>query len=247
MQFQLKYFRKKDLFFTILLVISLFSLVMTYSEKLSSMYKLTSAILAIFSSGYLANQNRSGDTVDKINGAKPLWEFLKVNSEIEYFSLDKNNSHLDKVRYYSLIVDGNDNIKSINKLNDKYKLKKKYSSELNANNEILNFYFSPNAVVESDKQYNIKDEFFNKSKNKAPVFKTLSKKQEDKNYRLINIIKATTMYDNITYFFEGDGLSGGLTLIGKKYKPYSGNWGSWCTKRKNIKTAKDYLKQLGIK
>lgn len=196
--------------------------------------------LAILMPIFTFLNNKGNALAEKIDGVKPVWKFLSVDSEIEYFSLDRSKSVVDNVRYYSLIVDDHDNIQSINKLDSSVVSSIKEKSSLNSNGELRDFYFSDNAIAESEKFYKLRvSPFFSKTNKKSKQLKKPIFISETKVFKKLNIIKATTIYGDDTYFFEGDGLSGGLTKINGKYKPYSGNW-----KHKDIKRAKKYLKNL---
>lgn len=198
------------------------------------------AILAILIPIFTFLINKGNALAEKIDGVKPVWKFSSVDSEIEYFSLDRSKSFVDNVRYYSLIVDDKHNIQSINKLNKSVMPSVKDKSNLNKNDELRQFYFSDNAIAKSEEIYQLNlSPFFNEDNTQSkpqakPIFIS-----EDTSSKKLNIIKATTIYGDDTYFFEGDGLSGGITKINGKYKPYSGNW-----KHKDIKRATNYLDQL---
>lgn len=203
--------------------------------------------LAILMPIFTFLNNKGNALAEKIDGVKPVWKFLSVDSEIEYFSLDRSKSVVDNVRYYSLIVDDHDNIQSINKLNKSVMPSVKDKINLNKSDELRQFYFSDNAIVKSEEIYqlNLSPLFNEHDPQSKPQAKTIFISETD-GLKKLNIIKATTIYGDDTYFFESGELSGGLTKmtgiltkINGEYKSYSGNW-----KHKDIKRAKNYLDQL---
>lgn len=243
LKFQLKNLKLEQWRTGIIFLILVIFLLINNKEKLG-VGSILSVLISLISAKFLFLQNKYSDTVDKINGVKPIWKILAVDSEVEYFSLDKSKSVLDNIRYYSLIVNDQHKIESINKLNTKCEVKKEYQDELNEKNEIIDFYFSSNAVVESEKQYNIGDLLLTNSANEMPVFMPLTQEQKNNHYNIVNVIKATTIFSDNTFFFEGDGLSGGLILINGKYKPYSGIWGLTSKGTCKIDLAKEYLTKI---
>lgn len=242
MKFQLKHLKNQSRACTVVLVILIIFLLNT-KESQEKYSLLFSSLISIIVASLMFIQNKISDTVDKINGVKPIWKFLESDSKIEYFSLDKSRSVVDNVRYYSLIVDEDHKIRSINMLNNK-------------NMELRSFYFSSNALVKSETIYDVKDSFLLKKYNSSgfETLKTYEKNHKDEKkiekYKKVIIIKATTIFDDETYFFKGDELSGGLilnegfTLIRGKYLPYSGSWNQTNTKNKRILRAESYLRQV---
>lgn len=243
LKFKLKH-SKWELLVSISTFIFLVILLIINHENKGGFSAVLSVLISLNSAYFMFVLNKYSEISDKVNGVNPVWRILIVDSKIEYFSLDKSHSVLDNVKYYSLIVDSKHKIQSINKLNTKCEVKKEYQNELNEKNEIIDFYFSSNAVVESEKQYNIGDLLLTNSANEMPVFMPLTQEQKNNHYNIVNVIRATTIFSDDTFFFEGDGLSGGLILINGKYKPYSGIWGLTSKGTCKIDLAKEYLTKI---
>lgn len=229
MKFQLKNLKFEKWCTGIIFLILVIFLLINNKEKLG-VGSILSVLISLISANFLFLQNKYSDTVDKINSVKPIWKILAVDSEVEYFSLDKSKSVLDNVRYYSLIVNDQHKIESINKLNNK-------------KDELIEFYFSPNALVESETVYDIADSPLFK-RNGSASFESLNVYKDVNKYKLVTIIKAMTIFGDETYFFEGDELSGGLTLIKGKLKPYSGNWDRTCCGDEKKERAENYIKEI---
>lgn len=243
LKFKLKHSKWELLGSIITFVILVIFLIFNHEYKWG-FFAALSVLISLDLAYFVFVLNKYSKISNKVNGVNPVWRILTVDSKIEYFSLDKSHSVLDNVRYYSLIVDSKHKIQSINKLNTKCEVKKEYQDALNEKNEIIDFYFSSNAIVESEKQYNIGDLLLTNSTNEMPVFMPLTQKQKDNHYSIVNVIKATTIFSDNTFFFEGDGLSGGLILINGKYKPYSGIWGLTSKGTCKIDLAKEYLTKI---
>ncbi|MFT8735801.1 MAG: hypothetical protein ABF773_15440, partial [Lentilactobacillus hilgardii] len=131
----------------------------------------------------------------------------------------------------------------VNKLDDGTTSVKE-QNQLTSNGELIKFYFSENAVVESEKAYQLNESpLLNSSNTKTakPIFLSNS----DCGSMKLNIIEATTIYGDHTYFFESENLSGGLTKIDdENYKPYSGDWDSDFNGKCKLDIAKCYLSKL---
>lgn len=203
-----------------------------------SVISVLSVILTFMSAMIMFLFNKENEVSVQINGVRPVWKIIDRDS-VEFFSLDRDKSVLDNVRYYSIICDDKHKIKSMNLL-------------VNNGKELKDFFFTYNAVMESDKIYYLTSSPLigeNKNSgedNKKSLFIDLGTYKEEhptckdiKNYKQLNVFKATTIFGDDTYFFEGDGLSGGICTIKKTYEPYSGNWNGV-----NIKVAESYIKEI---
>lgn len=168
-------------------------------------------ILSLLSVGLMYFTKRLDDISDKINGVRPIWKLIEVNNRVEFFSQDRGKSILSNVRYYSLIVDNNNSILSIN----------------GDSEEIPNSYITSNAVVESEQPYD---------SDKSSSTQNFTFKQPEDGQKRVVIIESTTIYDEKTYFFESNKLSGGFT---SNFKVYSGKWNKGT---KNI--AKKYIEEI---
>lgn len=215
----------------ILLIGGLVYLEIFHKENIKDLF---APILSLLSVGLMYFTKKLDDISDTINSVRPIWRIIEMNSEVEFFSLNKSNSVLSNVRYYSLIVDDNNNVLSINNAATSEK-----STQI---------YITPNAVVESEKSYGIlkTNTSLNDSKNidadndttnnnaKADSIFPFTTPSEDQ--KQIIIIESKTIYSEKTYFFEGGTLSGGLTM---EYKTYTGEWD---INKKKI--AKYYIEQI---
>jgi hypothetical protein len=177
----------------ILLIGGLVYLEIFHKENIKDLF---APILSLLSVGLMYFTKKLDDISDKINGVRPIWKLIKVNNKVEFFSQDKGKSVLSNVRYYSLIVDNNNSILSIN----------------NDSEEIPNSYITSNAVVESETVY---------SSDKSSSTKNFTFEQPKDGQKRVVIIESTTIYDEKTYFFESNILSGGFT---SNFKVYSGKW-----------------------
>lgn len=233
----------------ILLIGGLVYLEIFHKENIKDLF---APILSLLSVGLMYFTKKLDDISDTINSVRPIWRIIEMNSEVEFFSLNKSNSVLSNVRYYSLIVDDDNNVLSINNAATSEK-----STQI---------YITPNAVVESEKSYGIlkANASLNDSKNidvdsdttnnnakadsenidadndttsnnaKADSIFPFTTPSEDQ--KQIIIIESKTIYSEQTYFFEGGTLSGGLTM---EYKTYTGEWDS-----NKKKIAKYYIEQI---
>ncbi|MDB8867698.1 hypothetical protein ABHC39_05065 [Pediococcus acidilactici] len=183
---------------------------------------LFAPILSLLSVGLMYFTKKLDDIYDKINAVRPIWRIITLNSEIEFFSLNKSKSVLSNVRYYSLIVDGNNKVSTIN--------------NADISKEPPQIYVTPNAVVKSEQVYEILETNTSISDNNSTNNKIFPFKSPFEKQKQIIIIESKTIYSEKTYFFEGGTLSGGLTM---KYKPYTGEWDK---SKKRI--AKDYIKEI---
>ncbi|MBS0947605.1 hypothetical protein JK167_07915 [Levilactobacillus brevis] len=232
MKFQLeeidKQLNKYEFQWAILVILLFCSLEFCWEQALTTAFTV---MITLVSAMIMFLLNRESEVITQINGVKPIWKIIDGDSRVEYFSLDRGKSFLDNVRYYSIICDNKHNIKSMNAVN---------------NEEIEEFYFTDNAVVESEKIYSLKDSpLLENSEN--PVFMDLKTYKNDhqtdehiNEYKQLFVFKATTLFGDDTYFFEGDTLSGGICVSKKKYKPYSGNWNG----DKDIELAKTYIQKI---
>lgn len=192
MKFKLK--QQKRTLHMITVVISIILIVLLVTLLIAPNYlNILSTLLSVMFTLYVFIGNQTDNTIAKIDGVKPIWKILGVNEKVKYFSLDKSKSVLDIVRYFSIIVDKNHKIISINNGKEKD-----------------GYSVGDNAIVESEVEYAITAETPNPNE----------KKQE----KHLIVIKGTTIFDDETYFFIGDGLVGGLCLVKGQWKPYSGNW-----------------------
>ncbi|MEE6728369.1 hypothetical protein PS421_01425 [Pediococcus pentosaceus] len=204
----------------ILLIGGLVYLEIFHKENIKDLF---APILSLLSVGLMYFTKKLDDISDTINSVRPIWRIIEMNSEVEFFSLNKSNSVLSNVRYYSLIVDEDNNVLTINNAATSEK-----STQI---------YITPNAVVESEKSYGIfkTNTSLNDSKNidVDSIFPFTTPSEDQKQ---IIIIESKTIYSEKTYFFEGGTLSGGLTM---EYKTYTGEWDS-----NKKKIAKYYIEQI---
>ncbi|MCH5465193.1 hypothetical protein [Levilactobacillus tujiorum] len=218
MKFRLRKIHFQETLGMILWVITVILLsVSQYCKWTKSITPILTVVISLISALIMFLLNRENDTITRIDGVKPIWKLLSIDSKIEFFSLDKSKSVLDNVRYYSIICDCEHNVKAINTLSN------------TKGEEIETFYFTPNAVVESEKVYSLKESSLIKESSNTVFmsldeYKNIHKNEENiQNYKQLVVIKATTIFSDNTYFFEGDGLSGGICETKGKYEPYSGN------------------------
>ncbi|TYA96902.1 hypothetical protein FXE12_11945 [Lactobacillus sp. SL9-6] len=242
MKFKLKS-TKKQLHFCFILLFILIIFIFCFQEIqiFKGLIVVAQVFLSIVGSIMMFLFTQEKDEIVQLDQVKPVWKILKFNSTIYWVTLSGGSGILDSIRYYSIILNKDDEIKSVNMLSNYGKKLhknhlKRIDNEAVVPNALPDFYFSPNAVVCNKGQFQLQDSPLFEKEDDTSAEEVFINSDAGKQEDYLFIIKATTIHNDQTFYFVNKNVNGGISIVNGTPEPYTGGI--------PVQKAMKYLKML---